>query len=169
MELLSESSSYLVGAFETDGNGVTVQGARIRSTQCDEVAVVVRLKAGAGATSAQQATITVEEHTASSGGTTQTLTQEQQLTKFDTTLSSGTGKLARTKLATPASTYQTLVADGNKQGIVILPMRTRRHTQGFGFMSAKVTGLTAARIVAIDYIRFGEQYGADIALSSLYS
>jgi hypothetical protein len=162
MNLFSEQGQFLVGVFGTDGNAATVQGARILAVDYDEVMVCVHLRPGAGATSAQVATITVEESTLASAGTTRTLTQEQSiLMNGATALTAGTGLGVRTKNDPPASTYVTLAADGLKEQLVSLPIRVRRMSSGFKYLSAKVTGLTAARIVAIYYVCNGARYGAD--------
>ena len=162
MELLSESSNVMLGKAAADGNLVTLQGNRVLATQCDEVQVIIHLSTGAAATAAQQATVTVEEHTLNAGGTTQTITQETTvLTNGAPLMVNGTGIAARTKNTTPQSSYQTLAADGNKEQILIIPIRSRRLSSGFRYLSAKVTGLTAARVVAIYMQRTGESYGAE--------
>jgi len=164
MELFSENSNFIVGKKGVTGENVTVQGARVRAEQCDEVTVCVHLHEGTGATSANVATITVEEHTANSSGTTATKTFDQSLlTNGATTLAGGAskGRPTRTKHTTAQSTYVTLSTDGAKEQLVQIPIRTRTLTKGYTWLSAKVTGLTAARLVAIYYVRSGESYGAD--------
>lgn len=164
MELFSEHGNFLVGKKAVTGENTTVQGARVRAEQCDEVMVCVHLHEGTGATSANQATITVEEHTANSSGTTATKTFDQVLlTSGATALTAGTtlGRPTRTKYTSGQSSYQTAAADGAKEQLVQIPIRTRSLSSGYKWLSAKVTGLTAARFAAIYYIRSGESYGAD--------
>lgn len=164
MELFSENSNFLIGLAGADGNATTLQGKRVRAEQCDEVMVIAHLKASGGTTSASQATITVEEHTANSSGTTQTKTFDQVLLTTGSTLvgaESTKGRPTRTKYTTAQSSYQTAAAAGDKEQLVQIPIRTRSMSSGFYWLSAKITGLTAARVCAIYYIRSGEAYGAD--------
>lgn len=164
MELFSERGNFLVGLAGADGNAATLQGKRVRAEQCDEVMVIVHLKASGGTTSASQATITVEEHTANSSGTTATKTFDQVLLTTGSTLvgaETAKGRPTRTKYTSAQSSYQTAAADGDKEQLVQIPIRTRSLSKGYYWLSAKVTGLTAARVGAIYYIRSGESYGAD--------
>lgn len=164
MELFSENGNFLVGKVATDGDTVTVQGARVRADQCDEVMVCVHLGVGDAADATCVATVTVEEHTANTSGSTATKTFDQVLlTSGATALTAGAtkGRPTRTKYTTAQSTYATLAADGLKEQLVQIPIRTRALSKGYAWLSAKVTGLTGTRLVAIYYIRSGESYGAD--------
>lgn len=164
MELFSENSNFLVGLAGADGNATTLQGKRVRADQCAEVMVIAHLKASGGTTSASQVTVTVEEHTANSSGTTQTKTFDQVLLTTGATLigaESTKGRPTRTKYSTEQSTYQTTAAAGDKEQLIQIPIRTRALSKGFSWLSAKITGLTAARVCAIYYIRHDESYGAD--------
>lgn len=164
MELFSEVGNFLVGKIATDADAVTVQGARVRAEQCDEVMVCVHLGPGDAADATCVATITVEEHTANTSGSTATKTFDQVLlTSGATALTAGAtkGRPTRTKYTTAQSTYATLAADGLKEQLVQIPIRTRALSSGYKWLSAKVTGVTGTRLAAIYYIRCGESYGAD--------
>lgn len=154
-----ESNTFLLGRIHADLNGGAKLSDRINTVDCDNVAVVVLLAAAGANTAAEQVTIALNAFAANSGGAGQVVSFTDVWVIKGTTLDAGDGNPARTTYTTGQTSYVTLAADGTKQIMVIIPIRSRQMPAGKPWLEATLSGPTVARLGGVYFIRHNEQTG----------
>lgn len=155
-----ESNSFLLGLIHQDLQDADKTSDRINTVDCEDVTVVILLAAAAAATSAEQVTATLKAYAANSGGSATTLTFTDVWVESGTTLAANTdGNPARTNYSTAQSSYQTPAADGTKQMIIMIPIRSRAMPAGKPWLEVVLSGPTEARLGGVYFIRHDEQTG----------
>lgn len=127
---------------------------RVSVVDTDVVMARVTFEAGAANDATCQATLTFRAYAANSGGTGTVVSfgDVWQL-KGNLTFALSNGTAVRSSYTTNISSFQTLAADGTKQLLVMIPIRTRSIPKGLNFLECTISGLGAARSASIDFVR----------------
>jgi len=154
-----ESNTLLLGLIHADLDGGDKTTDRINTVDCEDVAVVIILAAAAAATSAEQVTATLKAYAANSGGTATTLSFQDVWVEAGTTLAATDGNAVKTHEDTAVTSYTTPAADGTKQMIITIPVRSRAMPAGKPWLEVVLSGPTEARLGGVYFIRHGEGVG----------
>lgn len=154
-----ESNSFLLGLMHQDLQDSAKTSDRVNTVDCDNVTVVILLAAAAAATAAEQVTVTLNAYAANSGGSATVVRFSDVWVEAGTTLAATDGNPVRTAYTSTQGNYQTPAADGTKQMIIMIPIRSRQMPKGMPWLEAVLTGPTEARLGGVYFIRNGEQTG----------
>jgi hypothetical protein len=157
--LFPESNTFLLGLIHQDLQDGAKTSDRVNTVDCEDLAVVLVLAAASAATAAEQVTVTLSAFAANSGGSGTVITFSDVWVEAGTTLAATDGNPVRTQYGTAQSSYTTPAADGTKQMIVTIPIRSRQMPKGLPWLEAVITGPTEARLGGVYFIRSGEQTG----------
>jgi hypothetical protein len=165
--LFPEHSDILHGLLQGSGAG-GVNGIPVYAGQCHDVTALFTIAVGGAANSDNQVTVAVRAAADNTGTGIVTLPFDVIFTKVgapllkDDPASGFAGDWNRVDYKPAVTSFQTLVADGQKQIQIAIPIRARQLPQGKPYLSAHVTALVAARVVGIQYIRSQNSYMAGI-------
>jgi hypothetical protein len=154
-----ESNTFLLGLIHQDLQDSAKTSDRINTVDCGDVAVVIVLAAASAATSAEQVAVALKAYAANSGGTATDLTFTDVWVEAGTTLAVTDGNSVRTNYATAQTSYTTPAADGTKQMIITIPIRSRAMPAGKPWLEVVLSGPTEARLGGVYFIRHDEQVG----------
>lgn len=155
-----ESNTFLLGLIHQDLQDTDKVSDRINTVDCDDVAVVILLAAASAATTAERVTATLRAYAANSGGSGEVVTFENVWVEAGTTLAANTdGNPARTNYSSAQTSYTTPAADGTKQMIITIPIRSRSMPAGKPWLEVTLSGPTEARLGGVYFIRHGENTG----------
>ena len=154
-----ESNTFLLGLIHQDLQDSAKTSDRINTVDCGDVAVVIVLAAASAATSAEQVAVALKAYAANSGGTAEDLTFTDVWVEAGTTLAATDGNPVRTNYATAQTSYTTPAADGTKQMIITIPIRSRAMPAGKPWLEVVLSGPTEARLGGVYFIRHDEQVG----------
>lgn len=157
--LFPELNTFLLGLLHQDLQDSDKTSDRVLTTDCEDLSVVIVLAAAAAATTAERVTATLKAYAANSGGTATTLTFQDVWVEAGTTLAATDGNPDRTFYATAQSSYQTPTADGTKQMIITIPIRSRSMPAGKPWLEVVLSGPTEARLGGVYFIRHKEGTG----------
>jgi hypothetical protein len=154
-----ESNTFLLGLLHADLDGGNKTSDRVNTVDCEDVSVVILLAAAVAATAAEQVTVALKAYAANSGGTAEDLTFTDVWVEAGTTLAATDGNPVRTNYATAQTSYTTPAADGTKQMIITIPVRSRSMPAGKPWLEVVLSGPTEARLGGVYFIRHGEGTG----------
>lgn len=144
-----------------------ITSAYVNTTGCDTVEATLFLAVSvAGATSVGLLSLVAA---ADNAGASEELLEFQYVYKTlgATIISAGTGKPTKIEQAVGSvpmkiESWSTLAADGDKQQILMVPVRSRSMPSGKPWLAIRFTaGSATARNGSFVFLRMGEQYGKD--------
>jgi hypothetical protein len=136
------------GVVPVDLSGAASTGKRVSLKNCSAVTVVVFKGAG---TAGDDPTITLNEHTAATGGTSQALAKiDTVYTKYETTLD---GDETWTKVTQAAASTYTDATSAEVEGIVAFTIGGDQLSDGYSYISVDVSDVgTNAQVGGVLYI-----------------
>lgn len=152
-----------------------VTSTYVNATDADVVECILFLAvSAAGATSVGKIEV-VAASDASGTGAVAVNISDLWYTIGATTIKTGTGVPARVEMTTnsvrtPAAYYNTLAADGDKQQLYVVPVRSRHLPAGKPYVAVRFTaGSATARNGQVMFIRRKSGYGQKPMLTSIFA
>lgn len=147
----------------------------VYAADCDHVVLLAHLTTGGAATAAEQVQFEVLAAD-DAAGTNATVVKFQWV--YDTlgaaTIAAGTGIATKREqvdgnsIPSPQAAWSTLVANGDKQNQIAIPIRARQMPQGKKFLALRLTPGATDRTAIFAAIRVQKQYG-ESARASLFA
>lgn len=173
---LQENNTLVIpDAAVTMTASTAVTSTYIKAVGCDVIECVLFLTVSAvGATSVGLIEILAASDSSGTGATAVTF-KDIYKTIGATTIKLGTGLPVKIEqmsgtVPTALASYSTLAADGDKQQLFVIPIRTRHLPEGLTWVAVRFTaGSATARSGHVSFVRRYNNYGVVVSQTSIFA